>query len=292
MTHRLLLDTFSLVYRAFFALPSSIKDPDGRPVNAVHGYLDMTTRLLTSRQPDQLIHVWDDVIVPAARSRAFPAYKAHRPPDPDGLPEQFPLLEEVLAAFGADRARAPGWEADDAIGTLCAEADEGDRIEIVTGDRDLLQLVRDHAPMVRVLFTLRGVSELAEFDEAAVSAKYGVPPDRYVDFATLRGDPSDGLPGVPGIGEKTASKLVSAYPSLEALVAAADDLPARQAARLREAETYLRLMREVVPVRRDVEVRVERGERDVERLEQLGEARRLGGPIRRLTEALDGRTSG
>ena len=292
MTHRLLLDTFSLVYRAFFALPSSIKDPQGRPVNAVHGYLDMTTRLLTTRQPDQVIHVWDDVIVPAARSRAFPAYKAHRPPDPDGLPDQFPLLEEVLAAFGADRAHAPGWEADDAIGTLCAQADQGDRIEIVTGDRDLLQLVRDRAPTVRVLFTLRGVSDLAEFDEAAVTAKYNVPPSRYVDFATLRGDPSDGLPGVPGIGEKTAARLVDTYPSLDALVAAADELPARQAARLRESEEYLRLMREVVPVRTDLDVRVECGERDVERLEQLGQTRRLGGPIRRLTEVLDSRSSG
>ena len=195
MTYRLLLDTSSLMYRAFFALPASIKDDDGRPVNAVHGYLDMTTRLLTTRRPDSIVHVYDDVYVPGDRARAYPPYKAHRPPDPEGLPEQFGLLETVLAAFGAERASAANWEADDAIGTLCAQARADDVVEIVTGDRDLLQLVRDHTPTVRVLFTVRGVSDLGVFDEAAVQEKYGVPAARYVDFATLRGDPSDGLPG-------------------------------------------------------------------------------------------------
>ena len=107
MTYRLLLDTSSLMYRAFFALPASIKDDDGRPVNAVHGYLDMTTRLLTTRRPDSIVHVYDDVYVPEDRARAYPPYKAHRPPDPEGLPEQFGLLEMVLAAFGAERAALP-----------------------------------------------------------------------------------------------------------------------------------------------------------------------------------------
>src|SRR5437762_2212103 len=153
MTHRLLLDTSSLMYRAFFALPPSIKDGGGRPVNAVHGYLDMTTRLIQTRQPDSVIHCYDDVYIPTERASAYPPYKAHRPPDPEGLPEQFDLLETVLAAFGAERASAPAWEADDAIGTLCAQAAPDDEIEIVTGDRDLLQLVRDQAPTVRVLFT-------------------------------------------------------------------------------------------------------------------------------------------
>jgi 5'-3' exonuclease len=286
MTHRLLLDTSSLMYRAFFALPSSIKDDAGRPVNAVHGYLDMTTRLLTTRQPDAIIHVYDAVYVPEDRARAYPPYKAHRPPDPDGLPEQFDLLEAVLAGFGAERASAAGWEADDAIGTLCAQAQAGDTVEIVTGDRDLLQLVRDQAPTVRVLFTVRGVSDLGVFDEAAVQEKYGVPAARYVDFATLRGDPSDGLPGVAGIGEKTARKLVTDFPSLDALVAAADSLPARQAANLRASADYLQAMRNVVPVRTDVDVRVQSGAMDRDRLRELGERRRLGGPIRRLSEAL------
>ena len=105
MAHRLLLDTSSLMYRAYFGLPTSIKDGEGRPVNAVHGYLDMTARLLTSRAPDQIVHVYDDVYVPEPRAQAYPPYKAHRPPDPEGLPEQFTLLEDVLEAFGAERAR-------------------------------------------------------------------------------------------------------------------------------------------------------------------------------------------
>jgi 5'-3' exonuclease len=286
MAHRLLLDTSSLMYRAYFGLPTSIKDPEGRPVNAVHGYLDMTTRLLTSRAPNQIVHAYDDVYVPEPRAQAFPPYKAHRPPDPEGLPEQFTLLEEVLDAFGAERARAADWEADDAIASLCASADSDDLVEIVTGDRDLLQLVRDSSPTVRLLFTVKGVSDLATFDEAAVAAKYGVPPQRYVDFATLRGDPSDGLPGVPGIGEKTASRLVGTYPDLHALVEDADSLPPKLAARLRESTGYLAAMREVVPTRPDVPVSIQSGQVDPERLATLGSTRRLGGPIRRLCEAL------
>jgi len=286
MGRRLLLDTSSLMYRSFFALPSSIRDTDGRPVNAVHGYLDMTARLVAGLDPGRVTHVFDHTIVPAERARAFPAYKAHRPPEPEGLPEQFDLLEEVLEAFGAERAEAPGWEADDAIGTLSAAPGSGDEVEIVTGDRDLLQLVRDAPPAVRVLFTVRGVSEIARFDEAAVEAKYGIPASRYVDFATLRGDPSDGLPGVPGIGEKTARLLVCAYGSLEDLVAAAESLPKRAATGLVASREYLAAMRLVVPVRRDVEVAIGRGEPDVDRLLALAGARRLKGPVKRLAKAL------
>jgi 5'-3' exonuclease len=286
MAHRVLLDTSSLMYRAYFGLPTSIKDDAGRPVNAVHGYLDMTTRLMGSRGPDLVTHVYDDVYVPEPRAKAYRPYKMHRPPDPEGLPEQFGLLDEVLSAFGVERASAPGWEADDAIASLCAQAGAGDLVEIVTGDRDLLQLVRDQQPTVRLLFTVKGVSDLATFDEAAVLARYGVPPSRYVDFATLRGDPSDGLPGVTGIGEKTASRLFSSYPSLDALLADADNLAPKLAARLRESTAYLAAMREVVPTRSDVEVTIQHGEPDLERLATLGRTRRLGGPIRRLADAL------
>ena len=286
MARQLLLDTSSLLYRAFFGLPTSIKDPSGRAVNAVHGYLDMTARLYASRSPDALVHVFDDVYVPASRAAAYPAYKAHRPEDPPELPPQFDLLREVLEAFGLERARAPAWEADDALAALCAGAGPGDVVEIVTGDRDLLQLVRDDGPTVRVLFTVKGVTDLAVFDEAAVMAKYGVPADRYVDFAILRGDPSDGLPGVPGVGEKTAQKLVQGYPPLEVLLDAAATQPKRLAAQLESARDYIRAMRDVVPVRPDVAVTLERGDRDADRLEVLGNERRLGGPIRRLTEAL------
>jgi 5'-3' exonuclease len=286
MTHLLLLDTSSLLYRAFFGLPTSIKDPDGRAVNAVHGYLDMTARLYASRRPDRLIHVYDDVFVPKSRAQAYPPYKAHRPPDPPELPPQFDLLEEALDAFGLERASAADWEADDALAALCAAADPDDIVEIVTGDRDLLQLVRDDGPTVRVLFTVKGVTDLATFDEAAVLAKYGVPASRYVDFAILRGDPSDGLPGVSGVGEKTAQKLVQAYPTLDALLDDAGALPKRLSEQIGGARDYVTAMRDVVTVRPDVPIAVRSGPRDDARLEALGQQRRLGGPIRRLTEAL------
>jgi 5'-3' exonuclease len=289
MAHWLLLDTSSLLYRAFYGLPTSIKDPSGHAVNAVHGYLDMTARLYAGRHPDRLTHVYDDVYVPAARAEAYPPYKAHRPEDPPELPPQFDLLEEALAALGQERASAPAWEADDAIAALCASAGPGDTVGIVTGDRDLLQLVRDgtdDGPTIRVLFTVKGVTDLAEFDEAAVIAKYGVPPERYVDFATLRGDPSDGLPGVSGVGEKTARKLVETYPTLDALLEDTAALPKRLAQQIAGARDYLAAMRNVVPVRPDVPVEIKHDDRDDARLGTLGEQRRLGGPIRRLTEAL------
>jgi 5'-3' exonuclease len=287
MTRRLLLDTSSLLYRAFFGLPTSIKDPNGQSVNAVHGYLDMTARLYASRQPDTLVHVYDDVFVPATRAEAYPPYKAHRPSDPPELPPQFDLLEEVLDAFGLTRASAPTWEADDALAALCAAADPDDVVELVTGDRDLLQLVRDTRPTVRVLFTVKGVTDLAVFDEAAVLGKYGVPASRYVEFAILRGDPSDGLPGVPGVGEKTARRLVESYPTLDALLDGAASLPRRLAEQIGGARAYVEAMRKVVPVRPEVTVELKHGPRDQQRLESLAQERRLGGPIRRLGEALD-----
>jgi 5'-3' exonuclease len=286
MARRLLLDTSSLLYRAFFGLPTSIKAPDGTVVNAVHGYLDMTARLIASRQPDQLIHVYDDVFVPPARAEAYPPYKAHRPEDPPDLPPQFDLLKETLDALGQYRANSPGWEADDAIAALCAAAAPEDEVEIVTGDRDLLQLVRDNGPAIRVLFTIKGVTDLGTFDEAAVLAKYGVPASRYVDFAILRGDPSDGLPGVPGVGEKTAQKLVQAHPTLDAILDSAVSQPKRLAQNLTDAREYVLTMLNVVPVRPDVHVDLLTGQPDEARIATLSEQRRLGGPIRRLTEAL------
>lgn len=289
MTYRLLLDTSSLMYRAFFALPKTIAAPDGRPVNAAHGYLDMTARLQTMYHPDQIVHVFDHDWRPAGRVAVYPGYKAERPDDPPALPEQFTMLREVLHAFGAWLAEAPDWEADDAIGALCVREDAGTRVDIVTGDRDLLQLVRDdeRGVTVRVLLPVRGVTEMTTFDSAAVSEKYGVPPERYVDFATLRGDPSDGLPGVKGIGEKTARNLVTQYPDLDALLADVDALPARIGASLREAGPYLTAMRQVVPVRTDVAVEMSGGQPDDALLEELGTRYRLAGPITRLRAATE-----
>lgn len=289
MTYRLLLDTSSLMYRAFFALPTTMVDTDGHPINAVHGYLDMTARLQTMHRPDHLVHVFDHDWRPAARVAVYPPYKADRPDDPPALPPQFTLLREVLHAFGAPLAEAPDWEADDAIGALCAHESAGTRIDIVTGDRDLLQLVRDdeRGPVVRVLLPVKGVTELTAFDPAAVKEKYGVPPERYVDFATLRGDPSDGLPGVKGIGEKTARTLVTQYPDLDALLADVGALTPRLAASLRDAAAYVSAMRQVVPIRTDVAVELTAGEPDNTRLDELGERYRLSGPIARLRAALE-----
>lgn len=285
MTYRLVLDTSSLTYRAFFALPVSITDPAGRPVNAVRGYLDMTARLVSERRPDEVLHVFDADWRPAERVAAYPAYKAERAPDPDELPAQFELLHRVLQASAQACVEAPGWEADDAIGVLCHDLREPDRADIVTGDRDLIQLVRD--PVVRVLYTLRGVTEIAELDEAGVAERYGIPARRYVDFAILRGDPSDGLPGVKGVGEKTARRLVTQYASLEAMLAAAGGLAPRLAERLLAARDYLGVMRAVVPVRTDVPIKRSDGRLDSELLDRFAEERNLDGPIPRLLAALE-----
>ena len=291
MTHRLLLDTSSLAYRAFFALPATITDGDGRAVNAVRGYLDMVAHLTRTHAPDEVLHCLDHDWRPAPRVAAYAGYKSDRLPDPEELPWQFELLREVLDALGAIQVSAEGWEADDAIGTLCAQAVAGDCLEIVTGDRDLLQLVRDGAdgdgPVVRVLFTVKGVKELARFDERGVKQKYGVPAARYVDFAILRGDPSDGLPGVNGVGEKTARDLVTEHESLDAIVAAAGTLTKRLGERVAAAADYLETMKSIVPVRRDLTLVVERGERDDARLDELAPRHAIEAPMRRLREVLD-----
>lgn len=286
---RLLLDTSSLIYRAFHALPTTITDGSGQPVNAVRGYLDMTARLIADRKPLTVCHVFDDEERPAERLAAFPGYKAERAPQPESLGPQLELLRQVLSALGHARAVAPGWEADDAIAALCASSQQAVGCDVVTGDCDLIQLVRDerHSQLaVRLLFTRKGVSDLLVLDEAAVVEHYGVPARRYADYATLRGDPSDGLPGVPGVGEKTARRLIAAYPDLTALLEDAESQSPALAARLRDARSYLTAMRAVVPARSDVAVTVHDGAREDPRLDHLAEQHSLEGPVRRLREAL------
>jgi 5'-3' exonuclease len=294
VSHRLLLDVSSLMYRAHFALGDSVTTPSGRPIGAVHGYLDMVTRLWLSRRPDDVIHAYDHEWRPVARTDIYPGYKSNRPPDPDGLPDQFSMLRQVLDLTGMTQVMTRGWEAEDAIGALCAEAESSDLLEIVSGDRDLIQLVCD--PVVRLLSTVRGVSDLAEFDEAAVLEKYGVPASRYAEFAMLRGDPSDALPGVRGVGEKTARELVRTYPSLDELLAdaasaepEAGPLKGKPAlrARLLEATDYLRAMQRLVPVNFDAPLDRWSGERDDEALTGLAEELGLRGPVQRLRAALD-----
>jgi 5'-3' exonuclease len=220
----MLLDAASLYFRAFYGVPTTVTTPDGRPINAVRGFLDMTARLLTTHRPDRLVACWDDDWRPAFRVDALPSYKAHRlAPDgseevvPDELSPQVPILVEVLAAAGIDRVGAPGYEADDIIGTLATRA--RGPVDVVTGDRDLFQLV-DDARGVRVLYTARGIGDIELVDEAAVTAKYGIPGRAYADFAVLRGDPSDGLPGVAGVGAKTAAALINEFGDLAGIRAA------------------------------------------------------------------------
>ena len=289
---QLLLDTSSLMYRAYFALPRTITNKEGQPVNALHGYLDMCAQLTRDRKPKVIVHCFDHDWRPAPRVAAYNGYKATRAVDPEGLPEQFEVLQDLIEAAGMARAEAKGWEAEDAIGSLSAKAKKKDVVEIVTGDRDLIQCVRD--PNVKVLFTRRGVSQLDLLDDAGVEAKYGVPPSRYADFAILRGDPSDELPGIKGVGEVMARALVRTYPSLEALQQ--DSLaprsqagPLRSAAglkaKIRDAADYLSAMKEVVPIRTDLDIELIQGKRDDERLDQLAERYALTGPVRRLREA-------
>jgi len=260
----MLLDAASLYFRAFYGVPTSVTSPDGRPINAVRGFLDMTARLLTAHRPDRLVACWDDDWRPAFRVAALPSYKAHRQaPDggeeiPPELGPQVPVLVDVLAAAGIDRVGAPGYEADDVIGTLATRA--RGPVDIVTGDRDLFQLVDDERP-VRVLYTARGIADIERVDEAAVTARYGIPGRAYADFAVLRGDPSDGLPGVAGVGEKTAAALVREFGDLAGIRAAAartavpkPPLTAAVLKKLRAAADYLDAAPLVVAVARSIDL--------------------------------------
>jgi 5'-3' exonuclease len=295
---RLVLDVSSMMYRAFFAIGEGVRSPGGRQVGALYGYLDMVVRLVVSRRPEQVIHAYDHEWRPVARTDIYAGYKANRPPDPDGLPEQFTMLRQVLTFTELWQAQTPDWEAEDAIGAICAGAARRDRIEIVSGDRDLIQLVRD--PAVRLLMPLRGVSELRELDEAAVLERYGVPASRYADFAILRGDPSDGLPGVRGVGEKTARALIEAYGSLDELLEdAASESPRAGPlrgkpalrARIRDDAAYLDAMRELVPVNSTAAIDLWQGERDDEALAELAHELGVKGSVQRLRAALDSQPS-
>src|SRR5450631_3430388 len=245
----LLLDSASMYFRAFYGVPDTFTAPDGTPVNAVRGFLDMTARLVATHRPRRLVACWDDDWRPAFRVALLPSYKAHRVDQatnpaanieetPDLLAPQVPVIVDLLAALGIARVGSPGFEADDVIGTL-AGSDAGP-VDVVSGDRDLIQVV-DDSRAVRVLYIGRGLAKMEVLDQAAVQAKYGIPGHAYGDFAALRGDPSDGLPGVPGIGEKTAAGLMQRWGSMEALVAAldADDPALTQRPRLAAARDYL-----------------------------------------------------
>ncbi|MFG2136793.1 5'-3' exonuclease H3TH domain-containing protein [Streptomyces sp. NPDC048650] len=302
----MLLDTASLYFRAYFGVPESVKSPDGMPVNAVRGLLDFIARLVQDHHPDDLVACMDFDWRPQWRVDLIPSYKAHRvaeeapagsaEPDeeeiPDTLSPQVPVIEDVLDALGIARIGSAGYEADDIIGTLTATA-EGP-VDIVTGDRDLFQLVDDDRG-IRILYPLKGVGTLQVTDEALLREKYGVDGPGYADLALLRGDPSDGLPGVPGVGEKTAAKLLAAYGDLAGIMAAADDpaskLTPTQRKRLTEARPYVEVAPTVVRVATDAPVpdidhTLPAEPADPERLTALADRWGLGGSLQRLVTTL------
>jgi 5'-3' exonuclease len=293
----MLLDTASLYFRAFYGVPDTVRAPDGTPVNAVRGLLDMIARLVRGRQPARLVACWDADWRPAFRVAAIPSYKAHRLAEanreqtPPALDPQVPVIEDILAAAGLAVVGAPGFEADDVIGTLAARS--ADPVDVVTGDRDLFQLV-DDARGVRVIYTVRGLLNLDVIDEAAVTAKYDIPGRAYADFAALRGDPSDGLPGVPGVGEKTAAALIRTFGSIEGITAALDaghgGFPRGSRDKLEKAREYLDVAMSVVKVADDAPVPEVEGRLpavpDTGRLENLGERWGLGSSLTRFLAAV------
>jgi len=277
----LLIDYSSLLFRSFHTLPPSI------PMHAVYGFLNMLARLVTDRGPQHLAIAVDEDWRPAFRVEALPSYKTHRLSDePDPIGPQGALGREVLTALGVAVAGAEGFEAEDVIATLAARTREP--VEIVSGDRDLFALVRD--PKVRVLYPLTGVTKLLTVDEAEIQRRYGIPGRAYGDFALLRGDPSDGLPGVPGIGEKTAARLLAEHGSLTRILAA-EDLPPAVARRLAAAREYLAAARRVVPPVADVrlpplDLALPATPAHPRRLAQLVATHDLDTPLKRVRAAL------
>ncbi|OLP03459.1 flap endonuclease [Mycolicibacterium porcinum] len=310
----LLLDGASMWFRSYFGVPSSIKAPDGRPVNAVRGFLDSIATLVTRERPRRLVVCRDDDWRPQWRVDLVPSYKAHRveEPRPDGIPDveevpddltpQVDMIMELLDAFGIVTAGAPGFEADDVLGTL-ATREQHDPVVVVSGDRDLLQLVRDEpAPAVRVLYIGRGLAKATKFGPEEVAEVYGVPIDRagpaYAELALLRGDPSDGLPGVAGIGEKTAAALLARHGSLQGILAAAEDpkssLSKAHRAKLLAAADYMAAAEPVVRVATDAPVTLSAGTdelplaaNDPARVADLAAAYGVTSSISRLQTALD-----
>ncbi|WP_324014889.1 5'-3' exonuclease [Microbacterium sp. JZ37] len=300
----MLLDTASLYFRAFYGVPDTVRAADGTPVNAARGLLDMIAKLVTTYEPTHLVACWDDDWRPQWRVDLIPSYKAHRVvevvaagPDveevPDPLEAQVPVIREELSALGIPIVGAAEHEADDVIGSLATQS--AMPVDIVTGDRDLFQLV-DDAREVRVISTVKGMSKLEVMTEGVILERYGIRADQYADFATLRGDASDGLPGVAGVGEKTAATLLAAHGDLAAIRSAAAEgvgMTKGQAAKVLAAAPYLDVAPRVVAVVRDLAL----GDVDGE-LRPLDEARRtaalelaerwnLGTSMARAIDALD-----
>jgi len=275
----LLVDGSSLIFRAFFGVPQTNRAPDGTLINAVRGFLDNLARIITDRRPRQVAVTTDEDWRPDWRVELLPSYKVHRTaePVPHALEPQIPVIMECLEAVGVDVVGLDDYEAEDIIASLVTKVQPP--IEIVSGDRDLFSLIRDRE--VIVLYPEKG--GLAEVDEAEVERRYSIPGRAYGDFAILRGDPSDGLPGLAGVGAKKAADLVRRYGSVEAML---------EAGVFRSADAaYLEKARRVVPPVADLKIKVPRGRRDrwpddAARVEELGARYGVAGSLKRLIEAL------
>ena len=313
----LLLDGASMWFRSYFGVPSSITGPDGRPINAVRGFLDSVATLISQHRPSRLVVCLDLDWRPQFRVDLIPSYKAHRvaeegsPLDaagnenveeiPDDLSPQVDMILEMLGAYGIATAGAEGFEADDVLGTLAA-IERRDPVVVVSGDRDLLQLVGHDPVEIRVLYIGQGLKKATLFGPTEVADRYGVPVDRagdaYAELALLRGDPSDGLPGVPGVGEKTASTMLTEYGSLANILSAARDptspLPRAFRAKILAATDYIEAAKPVVRVARDAPVHLFTGDdrlpthaADPARVAELAQRYGVSSSIARLQKALD-----
>jgi 5'-3' exonuclease len=275
----LLVDGSSMIFRAFYGVPQTTRAPDGKLVNAVRGFLDTLARYITERKPHRIAVTTDQDWRPDWRVELIPSYKTHRTgePVPHDLVPQMPIIMDSLAAVGVDALGLAGYEAEDIIASLVSKVDPP--VEIASGDRDLFSLIRDRE--VVVLYPEKGGP--AYVDEAEVQRRYSIPGRNYSDFAILRGDPSDGLPGLAGVGDKKAADLVRRYGSVRAMLEAG-------VFRSTDAE-YLEKASRVVPPVSDLKIKVPRGRRarwpdDPARVEELGRRYGIASSFERLLKAL------
>ncbi len=286
----MLVDGNSLTYRAFFALPTDMATASGQVTNAVFGFTSMMINLIRDHQPTKVVVAFDRP-EPTFRHERIATYKGNRDEAPDILRQQMGLVRQVLEALRIPILEAPGYEADDILATLASRArDREDEVLIVTGDRDTYQLVED--PHVRVIYNKRGVSDYADYDEAGIKERTGVAPADYVIYAALRGDPSDNLPGIPGVGEKTAAKLVNAYGDLDGIFAHLEDQTPKLRQNLAENEAQARLNAEVMVLLRDIPLEVDLDDLtmesfDAEEVRQLFDFLEFRTLFDRLAEAFD-----
>ena len=249
-----LVDGNNLAYRAFFALPEELATTEGFPTNALLGFTNMLFKLLSDYRPRGVAVAWDTRPThrAAVAEAAEVVYKEGRRPMPDLLREQFPHLRPIVEAFGYRNLEFEGWEADDVIATLADRADEaGIRTTVVSTDRDAFQLVSDN---VALMMTPRGVSDVHVYTPERVEARYGIRPDQIPDFIALKGDTSDNIPGIPGIGDKTAGQLVAQYGSLEAVIEHADELSPARRKNITEYADQARTAKQLATMRRDLEL--------------------------------------